>query len=444
MTTHLREELDRLADTQPAFRPDPSTWDRGRRARRRSRIASGAAALAVVAVVGGLGAQGLGTGSPSPAAGEVPAGAIPRRIADIPSDLRTTSPADGLGTASAAFVSSAGDPVVVTATDGQPHRLDLPGWAPHSAGLALAPDGGTLAWEQDVPGEDGTHLGVLDLGSGDVTLHLLRPESFRLRELSWSPDSSWVAYVGDLRTGGGGSVVGRVDVEGGLSEPLDPRDGTGREAVGDLAVSSDGATVVSRPWGGLYRVGRAGSERLTDRRGVGPGAWSPDGRHLALRSSPSEASYTLDAATGEVLTHPFADPTLGLAAVRPMGWLDDRRQLLLAEGLLGGTAELVVTTPTADATSTWRRSVGTIEAGPAATVSLAVDLVPDLDGTSSQALTHDFPASDERDVSWLIGLGVAAAIAALMALRWLWRRLAAGRPFGGRPVSRPGEPEHRP
>ena len=57
-------------------------------------------------------------------------------------------------------------------------------------------------------------------------------------------------------------------------------------------------------------------------------------------------------------------------------------------------------------------------------VSLAVDLVPDLDGTSSQELTHDFRgAPGERDISWIIGLGVAAAIAVLMALRWLWRRL---------------------
>ena len=74
-------------------------------------------------------------------------------------------------------------------------------------------------------------------------------------------------------------------------------------------------------------------------------------------------------------------------------------------------------------TSTWRRSVGVVEAGPATTLSLAVDLVPDLDGTSSQELTHDFPVPRERDISWMIGLGVAAAIAVLMALRWLWRRL---------------------
>ena len=51
------------------------------------------------------------------------------------------------------------------------------------------------------------------------------------------------------------------------------------------------------------------------------------------------------------------------------------------------------------------------------------DLVPDLDGTSSQQLTHEFPVPPDRDISWIIGLGVAAAIAVLMGLRWLWRRL---------------------
>lgn len=67
----------------------------------------------------------------------------------------------------------------------------------------------------------------------------------------------------------------------------------------------------------------------------------------------------------------------------------------------------------------------------APSLSLAVDLIPDLDGTSSQELTHDFgDASADNPLTWtgielslLIGLGVAAAIAVLLALRWLWRRL---------------------
>ncbi len=54
MSTDLREELDALANTQ-TFSPDPSAWDRGRRARRRTRLAAGAAAVAVVAVVAGAG-----------------------------------------------------------------------------------------------------------------------------------------------------------------------------------------------------------------------------------------------------------------------------------------------------------------------------------------------------------------------------------------------------
>ena len=70
MSTDLREELDALAHTQ-TFSADPSAWDRGRRARRRSRVAAGAATLAVVAVVAGAGAlavrpSGVGPAGDSP------------------------------------------------------------------------------------------------------------------------------------------------------------------------------------------------------------------------------------------------------------------------------------------------------------------------------------------------------------------------------------------
>jgi hypothetical protein len=70
----------------------------------------------------------------------------------------------------------------------------------------------------------------------------------------------------------------------------------------------------------------------------------------------------------------------------------------------------------------------------AAPLSIAVDLIPDLDGASSQELTHDFERSGNPvdnplafvgiEISILLGLGVATAIAVLMALRWLWRRLS--------------------
>jgi hypothetical protein len=69
--------------------------------------------------------------------------------------------------------------------------------------------------------------------------------------------------------------------------------------------------------------------------------------------------------------------------------------------------------------------VGSVDPIAAASLSVAVDLIPDLDGTSNQQLTHDFGEPDwpaERDISWLIGLGVAGALSVLLGLRWVWRR----------------------
>ena len=189
----------------------------------------------------------------------------------------------------------------------------------------------------------------------------------------------------------------------------------------DVAVSSNGTLVLSQGSSGLFRI--AQPERIS-RAALGAGRFSPDGRLLALRSSPDPVSHTFDTSTGRVLDHPFPDGTFADGFVRPQGWLDDRLQLLLVQDSVSrDSAELVVTTPEVDRTSTWRRSVGVVEVGPATTLSLAVDLIPDLDGTSSQQLTYDFPPPAERDISWLIGLGVAAAIAVLLGLRWLWRRL---------------------
>ena len=82
MSTDLREELDALARTQ-TFSPDPSAWDRGRRARRRTRLAAGMAAVAVVAVVAGAGALALRRTARPYGVGEVvEGGAIPSRIED--------------------------------------------------------------------------------------------------------------------------------------------------------------------------------------------------------------------------------------------------------------------------------------------------------------------------------------------------------------------------
>ena len=145
------------------------------------------------------------------------------------------------------------------------------------------------------------------------------------------------------------------------------------------------------------------------------------------------ASYTFDLASRRLLSHPFPDGTIGASVVRPLGWIDDRLQLLLVQPVDDSDGELVITTPEVDDQSTWRRRVGAVELetlGVPNSLSVAVDLVPDLDGTSSQELTHDFGDTSRSSRTFLgietslaIGLGVALAIAVLMGLRSLWRRL---------------------
>ncbi|WP_457188964.1 hypothetical protein [Nocardioides sp. P5_E3] len=420
MSTDLREELDALARTQ-TFSPDPSAWDRGRRARRRARVAAGMAAVAVVAVAAGAGALALQPDREARTASSevIEGGAIPSRIEDIPADLEPTTDL-AVGRGAAAFISpSQRVPVVVTAADGVAHRLDLPGWSEDGQALALSPDGMNLAWQQT--GDGGATIGVLELTTGKQRSDEVHPAGdLALRELTWSPDSEWLGWLGDAD---GGAYVGRLPVPGADLDLRKRVEGN----VTSLAIGNAADVVLGRANGGLYRLAVGEPELITRATGVGPGLYSPDARFVALRSGPSDASSTLRLSDGAVLTHPFPDGTFDSAVVRPLGWMDERLQVLFVQEARGGdgadSGELVVTTPEVDDTSTWRRSVGVVEAGPATTLSLAVDLVPDLDGTSSQELTHDFPAPAERDVSWMIGLGVAAAIGVLLAIRWLWRRL---------------------
>jgi hypothetical protein len=119
----------------------------------------------------------------------------------------------------------------------------------------------------------------------------------------------------------------------------------------------------------------------------------------------------------------------GAAQVSPLGWATNNLVLAQVDGPTGSYVEgrhLALLTSPDQPRSEWTYRIVMRQVPDVAELSLAVDLVPDLDGTSSQQLTHDFGdvlTPDHRDISWLIGLGVAAAIGLLWALRWLWRRL---------------------
>lgn len=152
MSTDLREELDALARTQ-TFSPDPSAWDRGRRARRRSHVARGAAALTVVAVVAGAGTLAVRPSAVGPADDAVPDGAVPSRIAQPSGPLITDL---AVGQASVAYVDDVGQPFLVSATTGETRAVELPDFPELQVSdtrkwfrgpwLALSPDGERLAY----------------------------------------------------------------------------------------------------------------------------------------------------------------------------------------------------------------------------------------------------------------------------------------------------------
>ena len=102
--------------------------------------------------------------------------------------------------------------------------------------------------------------------------------------------------------------------------------------VTSLAIGNAADVVLGRANGGLYRLAVGEPELITRATGVGPGLYSPDARFVALRSGLSDASSTLRLSDGAVLTHPFPDGTFDSAVVRPLGWIDERLQVLSAGG----------------------------------------------------------------------------------------------------------------
>ena len=419
MSEDLRTRMHHVADEVTPLPVSDDLWRRGQAARRRAQALAVAAVLVVlVSVGGGVALWSAPDREARTASGEVPGGgAIPSRIEDVPDDLEMTTDL-AVGRGSAAFVSATGDPVVITASDGVPRRMGLPGWDLQRGALALSPDGWSLAYQRVDAGT--TVISRLDLGTGrEEVLHRQPGEELTYDTLTWSPGGEWLAWsssrYGDV------PAVGRV-------RPGESRTIALPFTPSSVAVADSGALALTSMRGGLFLPvdGQQGMGRVTSDVSVAAFAFSPDSRYVAVATEPGTSSSTYDVRTREVLRHPFPPDTLGESAVRPLGWLDDQLQVLVAQPLDGSAPELVVTTPDVGATSTWRGSVGSVStSGVANSLSLAVDLIPDLDGTSSQQLTHDFgdTSDDPRDVSWLIGLGVAAAIALLLALRWLWRRL---------------------
>ena len=401
MTTHLREELAALADTQ-SFSPDPSAWDRGRRVRRRDRVVRGAAIVAVVAAVVGIGSLATRPDAVGPAGSGEHEAAIPSVVPE-PDGATLTDLA--IGRASVAYVDErrAGMPVLVDASTGEARWADLPDFPElpgatmddwfHGPWLALTPDGRHLAypagsWVERTPGRRSITTPwyrVVDLETGAASLVEVPPGTGTPRAISWTDD-------------------GRLSV-----------DVQGPPTAKDQEPPIETWTIDPVTGDSLRSV-------LTGVLGPGVGV-----RPEEAAGGGISAPYPLD--DERVRSVPFetddgSDPTRALpadlypdgAVVTPVGWAEDRLLVARVDAPAGSSVEgehLVLMTSADIPESEWTYRILVEDVPDAPSLSIAVDLIPDLDGTSSQELTHDFGEVSGDDE----GRGaLPSALGGLMAL----------------------------
>lgn len=378
MTTQLREELDALADTQ-TFSPDPSAWDRGRRARRNSRIARGAAALAVVALVVGTGAIAVQPDRETPQPADVPGGALPSRVdlrnADFGADFESDY---AIGRASVALTGNG--LVLIGAEDGTYHRFGV-----IADVVALSPDGHRVAWWSRA-GLDPDRISLADLRTGEVTDWAFNQGAGgQVTTLSWWADSTHLLWQG--RSDDGEQRAALIDVPG-LSEEADFH---GR--YGARGIPSPSRDIIALPSEG--EVAAAPFEQVPDR----------DSRRLT--GIPVERALPAD-------LHPDG------AVVTPVGWADEDTVVAIIDPPPSDEVErprLALLTSPDVPQSEWVYREFLPRLPPEAT-SFAVDLIPDLTGDPDQELTRDFSAAapaDDGPGALPYALGALAALVAGLA-----------------------------
>lgn len=458
MTDDLRTMLRRLADSAEPLPVPVDLWQHAQAARR-GRMLAVAATLAVLISLGGVATlwslpdREARTASSSTGEG----GAIPSRIED-PGGLRATDDL-AVGRASVAFVGRSSDVVVVTAVDGRYHALALPG-APSTGPVRLSPDGSMLAYAYHAPAEAADSNGavesgsaIVDLVSGDVrrvpAVDGMFGSPVAVSTLAWSADSTQLAWWG--RTLRPSSEAGSAAGTHGAIGVVDARTGdhTAWKGAGRGARTA-GVSVNDSGWLTLVTQGHAEGWVLEPDFSGGGGSSVPLARDLpggdpgTAASRQPTGTLTVVGATSATRAVPFVTedgevverrldrelyPT-GVAQVRPLGWASNALVLAEVDAPVGSSVEgrhLVLLTSPDQPRSEWTYRIVMRQVPDVGELSLAVDLVPDLDGTSSQRLTHDFGdvlSPDQRDMSWLIGFGVAAALGVLWGLRWLRRRVS--------------------
>lgn len=402
-TDDLRRELNRISGSAPDVHVAHGTWARARRSALRDRLAVGGAALAVVAAVA-VGVTWLPDRLDPPVAGSSGLG-IPNHLYSVPQRMTEHDSDDGswlsdeveddvtgIEVGAAAWVTHLGLPVVVDASHGDYHLLDLPDFAGNNTNFALiqgtpvvslSPDGRQLAYGYAVFGRDSdtepipSGVRVIDLETGQLReIPVEGAAGTAVSHIEWSPDGSWLAFTGwqpdtwtsEWMTFASGRVsdsvvVGRVS-PGATQAETQPT----TSDDGGLAVDDQGTVTWSD-----------GQVHVWDQDGVTPGPGDDDqGLQRALGMTSDGLAVRLDADRGGV-------------------------DLVSADG----TATRVVVIEDVLTSSS---------------LSLATDLMSS-DRPTIDRPEPDWPWSEAR---WQVTLtlGVPVAIALLMGLSWLWRRYA--------------------
>ena len=259
-----------------------------------------------------------------------------------------------------------------------------------------------------------------------------------ISNIGWSADSAYVAWSGRgvrvwtetrVEPERGGGTLGVIDVATSAQSTIRSRTGVvsaDGDAVAVRVTRDDVMSFESRASGALQHRLREG---LPGGDPVDAASTSPSGELTAVGTSGASRSARFVNEEGGVLPRSLPRDLYPYGAqVTPLGWSADSLLLARVDGATGSYAEgthLALMSSPDRPRSEWTYRVVMRDVPDVAELSVAVDLVPDLDGTSAQPLTHDFGdvlAPDQRDISWIIGLGVAAAIAVLLGLRRLWRR----------------------
>ena len=379
--TDLREELAALAETQP-FSPDPSAWDRGRRARRSSRVVRGAAVLAVVAIVVGVGAIAVRPDRQTVAPADVRGGALPSRIDYLPGDFEEDW---AIGRASVAL--GGNGLVLIGAEDGRSHHF-----AVVADVLALSPDGYRVAWWS---GKDlyPDRIRIADLRTGEITDVADNLESASVASMTWAPDSAQLRWNGWGEKGA--RVAAWIDMTG-SSEDLDA------QRFGARGIPSPSFDVVALDSG----------EEVT----AAPFEQAPEA------DSSREAGIPVD--------RPLpADLYPDGAVVTPVGWADEDTLVAIIDPPPSDVVErprLALLTSPDRPESEWTFREFLPRLPPEAT-SFAVDLIPELTGDPDQELTRDFSAAsaaadEDRDRAPLLAGALMALLAGLAFIRMMQKR----------------------